>query len=275
VSAAADEKALRRCRSAIAERRPDDAERVARDVLSRNPQHAGALFLLGAALLMQQRAGEAVGPLEEAACIRADSVTETHLAMALRNSGQSAAALTWFERATTRQPAFAPAFKEFGATLRAMRRFAEAEAVLKRGQELAPPMPDLDILLGAVLLRRADLLNAKAAFARALAYAPDHPEALLGYGSALVHEGEFGSAAEQFRLILTRHPAHLHALRNLAHCLIELGRWDEGAACLRTAVEIDPNCRGDALRTLVASGRGRFWLKRSAAAEFLGIGDKH
>src|SRR2546426_897731 len=194
--AAADDDVLRHCPSAIQQRRPDEAERIARDVLTRNAQHPVALYFLGVALIAQRRAGEAVAPLEQAARIRTDAAIETHLAIALRNSGQSAAALTWFARATSRQPAFAPAFKEHGALLRSMRRFAQAEAVLKRGQQVAPAMPDLDILLGGVLLDRADPSQAKAAFARALARVPGHPEALFGFGTALIYEGEFAQAAE-------------------------------------------------------------------------------
>src|SRR5262249_51382355 len=170
MSAAVDEDALRRCPAAISQGRAGEAEHIARDVLTRSPLHVGALFFLGAALLAQRRAGEAIAPLETAARIETDAAIEMHLAIALRNTGQSAAALIWFERATTRQPAFVPAFMEFGATLRAMRRLPEAEAVLRRGQAWAPPTPDLDILLAAVLLGRADLAGAKAALARALAH---------------------------------------------------------------------------------------------------------
>src|SRR5215468_2901051 len=141
----AEENALRRCSAALAQRRPSEAEHLARGVLSTSPQHPAALFFLGVAHLVQGRAGEAVKPLEQAARLHPDASIETHLAMALRECGRSAEALTWFERATSRSPAFAPAFKELGATYRKLRRFADAEAVLRRGQELAPPMPDLDM----------------------------------------------------------------------------------------------------------------------------------
>jgi tetratricopeptide (TPR) repeat protein len=232
------------------------------------------LFFLGVALLAQRRAGEAVAPLEQAARIRPDAAVETHLAMALRDSGQSAAALTWFERATSRQPAFAPAFMELGATHCRVRRFAEAEAVLRRGQQIAPTMLGLDLLLGAVCLDRANPSSAKAAFARVLTQVPGHPEALFGLGTALLHEGEFAGAIEQFRQIVARDPRHVRALLFLGHCLMELGQWDEGVAILRATIKIDPKNRGHVLRMLVGCARGRFWLKRRAAAEFLD-GHKH
>jgi tetratricopeptide (TPR) repeat protein len=273
VSIYAEDNALRRCSAALAQRRPAEAEGIAREVLAASPQHPAALFFLGVAHLVQGRPSEAVGPLKQAARSHPDASVETHLAIALRDSGRLAEALTWLERATSRRPAFAPAFKELGATYRNMRRFAEAQAVLERGQELAPVMPDLDMLLGAVYLDRAKPGKAQAAFARALAQAPGHPEALFGVATSLVNQGEFARAAEHYLQVLARDPAHVRALLYLGHCLMELSRWDEGVAMLRAALRIDPKARGNVLRMLVASARGKFYLKRSAMAQFLDGGE--
>jgi Flp pilus assembly protein TadD len=264
-----EENALRLCSAALAQRRPGEAEHIAREVLTTNPQQPAALFFLGVAHLVQGRAQEAVKPLELAASTRPEASIETHLGMALRECGRLEEALTWFERATSRWPVFAPAFKEFGATYRQMRRYAEAEAVLRHGQEVAPPMPELDMLLGAVCLDRGEPVKAQAVFMRVLAQAPGHPEALFGLGTALVNQGEFARAAEQYRLVLVREPAHVRALLYLGHCLMELGQWDEGVAILRTAAKADPATRGNVMRMLVGSAHGKFWLKRSAAAAFL------
>ena len=125
--------------------------------------------------------------MQEAAAASADSAIETHLAAALRHIGQQAAALAVLERATARQPPFAPAYLELGLLLRKQRRFSDAQAVLKRGLDVAPSMPELSMLLGGVFLDRADHANAQVAFARALANAPGHPEALLGFGIALLY----------------------------------------------------------------------------------------
>jgi tetratricopeptide (TPR) repeat protein len=269
VSVLAEENALNRCSAALAQRRPSEAEHIARQVLSTNPQQTAALFFLGVAHLVQGRAQEAVKPLELAASNRTEASIETHLAMALRECGRVAEAITWFERATSRWPIFAPAFKELGVTYRQMRRFADAEAILRRGQELAPPMPDLDVLLGAVYLDRGDMVNAQAVFTRVLTQLPGHSEALFGLGTALVNQGEFARAAGHYREILAREPTHVRALLYLGHCLMELGQWDEGVATLRAAVKVDPKMRGHVMRMLVSCAHGKFWLKRSAAVDFL------
>jgi tetratricopeptide (TPR) repeat protein len=268
---AADENALRQGMAAMQDRRAGDAERIARDVIARRPQHAGALHLLGMVLLTQQRPQDAVAPLQAAARASGDPAVETHLAFALRNAGQLVAARAALERATTRQPPYAPAFLELGTLLRKQHRFSEAQIVLKRGLEVAPSMPEMSMMLGGVLLDRADAANAKVAFARALANAPGHPDALLGFGIALLYEGEFARAAERFRQIVARDPNHVRGRLNLGSCLLELGQWDEGIGWLRETVKLDPTSAPKVMRTLVASARGRFWLKRSDAVAFLGL----
>jgi Flp pilus assembly protein TadD len=251
-----------------------EAERIVRDVLTKNPQHVEALQLLGALLMGQKRPREAVVPLEAAARHVADPELETHLAIAMREIGRTEEAVTWLYRAIDRQPACARAFQELGTLLHARRRYAEAETVLKRGIEAAPTVTELSLALGGVCLDRADSAGAKVAFARALSIAPGDADALAGFGIALQYEGDFARAAERFRRVLGRDPGHQRARMNLGYCLIELGQLEEGIACLRTAVQAAPHHYGSALRMLIGAARGRFWLKRSAAARCLGLGRK-
>ena len=272
-SAAADDSVLRQGMAAL-ERRSDEAERIARDLLSRRPQHAGALLLLGLSLLAQHRARDAVAPLEQAARDSADPMVETHYAASLRHVGRTAEAIEWLERATSRQPPFAIAFRELGVLLCSMRRYEEAEAVLKRGLEAAPTVAELSVELGGVYICRADPANAKVAFARALAHAPGHVRALHGFGTALLFEGEFDRAAERFRQVLARNPYHVRARLDLAHCLLEQRLHDEAVATLRGLVRAAPQHYGKALKLLASSGRGRFWLRPSAAAAVLQPGDR-
>src|SRR5260370_7618111 len=92
-----------------------------------------------------------------------------------------------------------------------MRRFDEAEAVLKRGLKAEPTSVELSLDLGGFFIIRADARNAKIAFARALANAPRNPRALHGFGVALLFEGEIERAAERFRQVLAIQPAALRA----------------------------------------------------------------
>src|SRR5580704_7434245 len=152
---------LRLGAKAIEEHRAPDAERLARDALARDSRRPGALHLLGVALLAQNRAREAVVPLEQAARQRTSAHIETHLGKALLELGRSSEALTRLQRAIQCQPPFVAAFQELGILLCSMRRYDEAEAVLKRGLQAAPTSVELSLDLGRFFLVRADARNAK------------------------------------------------------------------------------------------------------------------
>src|SRR5262245_57152057 len=265
----ADDSVLRHGWAALDTQRPEEAERVARAVLSRHPQHLVALYLLGLALLMQKRPREAVVFLADVTRDTTDPLLETHYALALRDVGRKDEAIVWLERAISRRPVFAPAFHELGLIFCGLRRYDEAEAVLKQGIELAPAEAELPVELGGVYICKADPTNAKFAFARALVLAPNHARALHGFGTALVIEGEFELAVDQFREVLGLRDDHLRARLDLAHCLLELGRFDAGVAELRWIVRAAPQYYGEVLKMLASSRRGRLWLRPSAAARFL------
>jgi tetratricopeptide (TPR) repeat protein len=251
-----------------------EAERITRDILAKHPQHVEALQLLGGLLMAQRRPREAVAPLQQAARVNGNPEIETHLAIALRETGNNDDALTWLYRAVERRPAWPRAFQELGDVLRAKRRYAEAETVLRRGLEAVPTAPELSLMLGGVCLDRADSAGAKVAFARALSMAPGNADALVGFGVALQYEGDFTRAAERFRRALAGDPGHQRARMNLGYCLIELGQMDDGIACLRAVVQASPQNYGSALKMLISAGRGRFWLRRGTAAEHLGLAGK-
>jgi predicted Zn-dependent protease len=106
----ANDQALERALLALRMQRPDEAGRIAADVLKANRGNASAAQALGQALLMQNRAAEAIVPLERAARRSGDPTIETLLATALAAAGRRDEALDQLRRTTARRPPFAPAF---------------------------------------------------------------------------------------------------------------------------------------------------------------------
>jgi tetratricopeptide (TPR) repeat protein len=265
----ARDEAIQQGMAALRSNRADDAEHIARAFLASQADDPDALHILGLSMLARQRWREAVAPLQQAASTRSDPIMETHCALAFRQTGRLPEALTWLERAASREPIYLQALLELGVALCAMQRYDEAEAALLRGLNHDPDAVELLVELGGVHICRAAPAKAKAAFARALARAPGHPRALHGSGTALLFEGEFARAADRFRQVLAAQPGHVRAQLDLAHCLLELGRRDEAIAGLRSLVASTPELYSKALQVLVSSGRGRFWLTPSAAAAVL------
>jgi tetratricopeptide (TPR) repeat protein len=251
-----------------------EAERIARGVRPKDSRYPDALRLLGTVLLRQDRPREAIEVLEDAAGRVADPVLETNLAAILREMGRLADAQKVLYRAIERRPVYAPAFLALGDLLRTQRCYAEAKTILERGLQAAPLVGEMSLLLGGVCLDLADAENAKVNFARALTITPGDPDALQGIGIALQYEGDFARAAERFKAVLARNPGYHRARMNFGYCLLELGRIDEGLACMRAVVQAAPNVYGSVLRMLIAAGRGRFWLRRSKAAEALGFDER-
>jgi tetratricopeptide (TPR) repeat protein len=260
---------LYRARSALDSQRPREAQLICEELLKADPRHAQALRIFGCALLMQGRSQDAIAPLETAARELRDPEVDTLLAIALRQAGRQEDALSRLKRAIKRQPPYATAFHELGYLLSSLRRYDEAVEALRRGLEIAPMMPELSIQLGYISLQRRNSADAKLAFVRALEITPTSPDALLGMARAHQELGENTQAADYFRRYLRAKPDELATWLNLGHCLLELGQRDAGYDCFRTAGRGDQKRYGNALTSLASAGRGRFWLRPSAAERFM------
>ena len=238
---------MQRATLALNAKRPEEAQRIAEEILRRDPRHARALHILGFALLMQGRAEAAVSPLEAAARGRHDPEIETQLALALSQLGRRDDALSRLKRASKRQPPYAPAFHGLGSLLFAMERYDEAIEALRRGVAVAPMMPEMSIQLGNVLLQRRKYEEARAAFGQALSISPDLSDALLGMGKAQYAMGHNEAAADCFRRCLRIRPDDDSVWLHLGHCLLRLGEREAGYECFRTASRGDPKRYGRAL----------------------------
>jgi tetratricopeptide (TPR) repeat protein len=259
---------LQRANAALQSQRPIEAARIAGEVIKANPRHLSALQILGAALLMQGKPRDAIGPLEESARGRHDPILDTQLAIALRLLGRLEEALPKLKRAVKRKPPYLPAFHELGYLLFVMERHDEAIETLQRGLDIAPNSRELSLQLGNVLLRHGRHAEAKIAFARVLAFAPGSADALLGMATALSALGEYAPAAECYRGCLTSHPQDTSLWLKLGHCLLALRQTDAAYDCFRTAARGGPERYRQVLTSLVKSGHGRFWLRPSDAARF-------
>jgi tetratricopeptide (TPR) repeat protein len=268
--AAAVDDALRRAKTALDQGRAGQAEQIVRTVLGQDPRHAGAMQILGSALLLQQRHEEAIAPLERAARILRDPALDTQLAIALRESGRYEDALARLNRAIKREPPYAFAFHELGVVLYTLHRYDEAVMAIKRGIEIAPLMSNLWVLLGGICYARRDVQGAYLAYARALSISPNLASAHYGMGTVLMAQAAYSKAAEHFRFASIGDPADIQARLKLAGCLLEIGQTDTALSSLRAAVRGGPrHAYAMSLKVMLSSGRGRFWLRPSAAAQAL------
>jgi tetratricopeptide (TPR) repeat protein len=261
--------ALMRAKAALDQGHASEAERLAHAVLDADARNTAALQILGGALLLLNRHAEAIAPLEAAARVLRDPALDTQLAIALREAGRPDDALSRLKRAVKRDPPYVFAFHELGFLLYSLGRYDEAIAAIQRGIEIAPLSSNLFVLLGGICQARRDLPGARAAYARALSISPNLASAHYGMGTVLMTQVAFAQAAEHFRFASISNPGDLQARLKLAGCLLETGQTDAAMALLRTAVRGDPQHYVMSLKLMLSSGRGRFWLRPSAAARAL------
>lgn len=251
--------------------RPHEAERLAEGVLKSSRGNALAAEVLGRALLMQNRADEAIAPLERAARRNDNPAIETLLATAYAATGRSDEALDQLRRTMARRPPFSPAFLEAAGQLGKNGHLAEAIAVLEDGLALTPDAADLRMELGFLSIKQNNRARARALFLRVLAAAPERHDALVALAKAMALDGEYAAAADTYRRALGLRSDDAVTRNNLGICLLEMGERDAGEANLRAAMRGDPHTAGRAITSLAASSHGRFFLRPSAAAKFLGV----
>jgi tetratricopeptide (TPR) repeat protein len=163
----ASDQALERALMALRMERPDEAERITADILKADRGNARAAHVHGQALLMQNRAADAIGPLERAARRRRPAV-ETLLAHGARRG--------WTQRrgaGPIAPDAICAGVSRIWRPARQDRALRWANEVLEGGLAFAPDSVELRMELGFLHLKRNDRSKARAMLMQALAAAPE------------------------------------------------------------------------------------------------------
>ena len=250
--------------------RPHEAERLASAVLKADRSNVIAAQILAEAVLLQDRAQEAIDLLQRTARRSQEPGTETLLAMALNAAGRSDEALDQLRRATMRRPVFPLAFLKLGEQLGEIGRFDEAIAVLEGGLALVPDGVGLRVGLAFIHLGRNERDVARRLFLQVLATAPERHDATVGLARVMVLDGEYAAAADLLRRALALRPEDVATLLELGKCQLEMGARSAGEATLRAAAHRADRLAPLAIVALATASHGRFFLRPSAAAAFLG-----
>ncbi|WP_249809842.1 tetratricopeptide repeat protein [Bradyrhizobium sp. 139] len=246
-----------------------EAERLAAEVVKTSRTDIVAIWVLGRALLAQNRVAEAIVPLDKAARRTSDPGIETLLGAALGGSGRRMEAVEQLRRTAARRPPFLPAFQELAGQLAKDRRVDEAIATIGNALALAPESIDLQLDLARLHLECNARGEARPILVKAHKAAPGRPDISTLLARVLRQDGDYAAAAEMYRLALALRPDHAVTRADLAACLFELGQREAGEASLRSALRGRPRMLAQVAYTLVHSSRGRFFFRPSALKTFL------
>jgi tetratricopeptide (TPR) repeat protein len=108
---------------------------------------------------------------------------------------------------------------------------------------LQDPLPEADVLIGEIHLRRGQLDEAEAAFNRAATHA-ESASALAGLGSVALRRGELEVAADRFLSALERDMSLWKAHFRLGWALLHLNRREEARVSFATVARLQPQLAG-------------------------------
>jgi protein O-GlcNAc transferase len=228
--------------------RLDAARTGYRETLTRDPDHAESLHLLG--LIMAQTGDPAAGAesIERAISLAPGRAPHHNsLALAYRGLLRDADAVREYRVAAELRPGSAEIHNNLATTLRAMGRQAEAVAEYRRAVTFAPEIAEIWYNLASTLAdpgpaaHKGPVAEAEACFRRAITLRPDYVDALANYGSWLTAQTRWIEGEVQLSEAVRLTPNDARTRNNLGVARQELGNTARAEADYRRAIALDPD----------------------------------
>ena len=218
-----------------------EAEQLYRQILTEQPQHAGALHNLG---LIAHRVGRhdmAVDLFRQAIALMPNwAEAYCNLANALREMGQLDQAIAAYCQAIAIRPNFPEAHSNLGNALRDKGQLDEAVAACHEAIALRPDYAQAYNNLGNALGDKRQLDDAIFAYRKAIEFNSNFAEAYNNLGQTLTRKGQLDEAIAACRQAIALKPNYAEAHSNFALALLIEGKLDEAIALLRRAIELAP-----------------------------------
>ncbi|MGI4744646.1 MAG: tetratricopeptide repeat protein [Janthinobacterium lividum] len=219
----------------------DQAERLYREALAVQPDHADSLHGLGVLARGNGRNDLAVGLIGRAIAARKEvAYYYVDLGLALRDLGHAEEARAALQVAVLRDPDDPRGHAGLALALETLGRLDDAVASLRSAVTLAPDDAQAWHRLGADLGTLGRLDEAEAAFRRTVALLPDDPSALANLGGLLFERNRLDEAADLLRQAVGAGPPTAATLSNLGLVLMAKGELVEAERLLDAAANLAP-----------------------------------
>ena len=247
-----------------------DGESLFRHALAVTQNNHIALYNLGAALLAQGKADQAVAQFHAALRITPhDAGILSDLGVALLNQGKTDEAITQFRAALQIKPFDAEILSNLGVAQTKQQQYDEAIANCETAVRMKPDYVAGRVNLANALAQAGRSDQAIEQYQWALRLKQDHFAAHNGLGNVLAMKGETDAAIRHFRAALRSQPDEPAAHENLGRALAAQGRLDEAVQHYTKALRLLPE--GIALHKHLADAllaRGRL---AEAEAHYLAV----
>ncbi|TMR04830.1 tetratricopeptide repeat protein [Actinomadura soli] len=188
-------------------RRPAEAEREARAVLAREPEHAGAHMIVALALSGQGNAAEALDAADRAVGLGPGAwMGHWVRGVVLSNAGRGHKALSAFKDALACDAEQPVVYERLARGHYAVREYRLAVQAAEAGLRLAPEDGELAKIMSLALVETGDPAGAREHAARAVRLAPESASAHRTHGAVALATGDHRAAAGSFREALRLAP---------------------------------------------------------------------
>jgi tetratricopeptide (TPR) repeat protein len=237
--AATFEERRRRAAAALRAGQAATAEASLRALAAERPGEIHCLWLLGAALLDQDRVAESIATLEQLLARAADfAEARVDLARAYRRAGRGSQARSEVRRVLEREPHHHRAWLAYGDVLVELGQYEDARIAFERARLTDPQRAQIEEATTALLAD--ERRKPEDIFRAILRQDPSHVAALCGL-AALSLAADRAQDAERLLRHALRQSAYLPlAYRGLAPALIAQGRLAEADAATQHLVQIEP-----------------------------------
>jgi len=219
-----------------------EAEQLYRQILDRQPDHAGALHYLGVSA-HQQRQNETAISLIRRAIALGPHQPEPHnnLGLALKETGQVDAAIASYRQAIALRPNYPGALYNLGIALQSEGQLDDAIAAYRQAIVLQANYVEALVNLGSALSEKGQKEEAIAILRKAIALGPRYAQAYCNLGNVLKDAGQRDEAIRVFGEAIALEPNLPEAHNNLGNVLRDNAQMDQAIPAYRRAIAIKPD----------------------------------
>ena len=220
------------------------AEKLAREILQKDPNHIEGHILMGSVLFNENKKDEAFAELNKAISIDPKHV-ESYLSLSkfyLANQ-QTANAEELFKRALSVNSNSALAHTEYGKFLAQMNRPTEAEVEFRKAVEVDPKDHASRFVLSSYYLVTKQLDKAEESFKALAALDPNKPDSQSMLGDFYATVGRVPEAIKLYQDVLAKSPDFMQGRYRLSEIMLQSGDTQGASAQITEALKKDPSDR--------------------------------
>jgi tetratricopeptide (TPR) repeat protein len=233
------EESLRQAHATLRVGRAATAERLLRALVAQFPGEMDCLWLLGAALLAQDKIAESISTLVRVlTCVPEFAHARVDLARAYRRDGRASQAREEVRRVLEKTSHHHLAWLAYGDALVDLEQYADARVAFERARLSDPQRQHVEEATATLVAD--DRKTSERIFRDILQTDPSHVAALCGLAAVSLAADMPNDAERLLRHALKQSEHNPLIWRGLAQALLALGRLEEADAAARRLTKIEP-----------------------------------